>query len=95
MNATLRALVRTLVLGPLRAFHRWLARVPRVRSAIGDAARALGLGAAADRIALRHIPAPLLPPISPSLPLDPATLSAEARRQFDVLRRASLNRKDA
>jgi len=77
-----RGAARAVLIEMPRAVNRvLLERAPRLRSAITATARALGLGFILRRMAP--------PPPPPPVPLDPATLSADARRTLDFLQHAS------
>jgi O-antigen chain-terminating methyltransferase len=70
--------VRAAVTKPLRVLDRVLLRMPRLRSMIAPVARAVGLRTV--------IPRP--PIIPPPPPLDPHSMTQDARRVHDSLRRA-------
>jgi SAM-dependent methyltransferase len=80
VRRTLRDAARSVLIVMPRAMNRiLLQRAPRLRSAITATARALGLGFIMRRIAPRPIVVP---------PLDPTTLSRDARRAFEILQQA-------
>jgi O-antigen chain-terminating methyltransferase len=79
-----RKLARSVVVEGPRAVNAWLARrAPRLRSLIARAARALGFAPLMRKVAE---PPPLAPPPAP---VEPSTLSADARRTLDALHGAA------
>jgi O-antigen chain-terminating methyltransferase len=82
VGPAVRNAARTVLIVWPRAANDWLlVRSPRLRSAITATARAVGLGPVMRRMAP--------PPPPPPSPLDPSTLSGDARRAFEALRVAA------